>query len=279
MNPRHILAHVRARDVRYGLWRASPTLLRGWLRLRGIRGHDAYLAMQKTVYEARARVGAREYVVGMFEQHERYDYEGYLLAHGPHDPGSCVALDFGCGPGRMIQRMARAFQRCDGIDIAAENLRQARVYCAGLRSAPQLYLTEGQDLHAIPSDRYDLVYSTICLQHIPVHEVRLGIIRDMRRVLRRGGRLALQMALTDDMQGVQERARAAGYRARFAAWGDNVVDAEDTNGLHDVAVTEGDFPRIRSEVEELGFHDVQFAVAPPPHATHYTAWVYIYAGA
>ncbi|MBA3670764.1 MAG: methyltransferase domain-containing protein [Gemmatimonadaceae bacterium] len=275
MNLRNALAHARAGDLHYYLWKVNPALLRAWLRLRGMSATEAYSAMQKTVYEARARTDPKAFVVGMYEWHERYDYETELLRHGPG--ADAVALDFGCGPGRMIRRMATRLARVDGVDIAEENLRAAREYCGDLPVPPVLHLTAGRDLAEIPSATYDLVYSTICLQHIPVHSIRNALVAEMYRVLRPGGRLALQMAQGESVAAVTARASSAEYPAHFAGWGDDATSASDTNGLHDVVVTPGDHATIERELSAIGFRDVSFATTPPPHPTHYLEWLYLYA--
>ena len=91
-----------------------------------------YSGMQKQVYEQEV---PPESIVGNFEWHEEYPYETFLL----HRNGDIrkplfertddkVALDFACGPGRMVKRMKNLFKEVDGCDISARLLEFARKY-------------------------------------------------------------------------------------------------------------------------------------------------------
>ena len=79
--------------------------------------------MQKTFYDDPRN--ALEALVGNYDFHENSPYETHLL-HLNGDirkpvlssPGNAIGFDVGCGEGRMIRRMARILQRCDGADIS-----------------------------------------------------------------------------------------------------------------------------------------------------------------
>lgn len=277
--------HVAARDVKYLLWKVSPALLFAAYRASGRSASQAYSAMQKVVYEARARVDPKTFVVGMFEAHEQYDYETHLLRPftderlnvGSKAVHELIALDFACGPGRMIRRMAKRVGRCDGIDISAENIRAAQEYCAGVSPRPELYVNNGRDFASIGDDVYDLVFSTIALQHIPVHEIRQNIFAEMFRVMKSGASLSLQMAYGNTFDKVIEAARQAGYPAQFARWRENAYRARDTNGFHDVVITADTLGEVREDLQRIGFENVTHELADLPHASHYDNWIFLYA--
>src|SRR5262245_55621183 len=95
-----------------------------------------YLEMERSVYadlvarsnfatESFTRVDDAEHVVGSYAQHEMFDYERWLLS-GIHPLPGAVALEYGCGPGRMLLRFASQFHRVDGLDISTDVLDVAR---------------------------------------------------------------------------------------------------------------------------------------------------------
>jgi SAM-dependent methyltransferase len=102
------------------------------------------------------------------------------------------ALDFGCGVGRLSQALARHFYRVTGVDISGEMVDQARKL-----------LPEGERVKyaAIPSDNpilpirmgtFDLVYTTIVLQHMP-HDLQRAYLREFLRVLKPEGIASFQL--------------------------------------------------------------------------------------
>ena len=113
-----------------------------------------YLEMERAFYadlvarsnfdtEAFTRTDTSELVVGSYVHHEAVDYERWLLAGVSTRPGA-LALEYGCGPGRMMLRLAPRFARVDGIDMSQEVLDVAKRRCASLTSAPRLLLTDGK---------------------------------------------------------------------------------------------------------------------------------------
>ena len=85
-------------------------------------GVEQYRSMQKRQYSSVPDDdnAMKNSVVGCFDEHEKYPYEQYLLAKftDEHPFKEMTALDFGCGPGRMICRLAPIFGRVDGVDIS-----------------------------------------------------------------------------------------------------------------------------------------------------------------
>ena len=193
-----------------------------------------YLEMERAFYadlvarsnfetEAFTRTDDNELVVGSYVHHEGMDYERWLLSGISIRPGA-LALEYGCGPGRMLLRLAPRFARIDGVDLSQEVLDVARRRCARLTSTPRLLLTDGQSVPDATHGCYDVAYSVICLQHICVHSVRVRILEGLFRALKPGGLLTFQM----------------GYgpgHARMVDYFDDYVDAPGTNGVADVAVS------------------------------------------
>jgi len=157
-----------------------------------------YLEMQYDQYE-KSSVPS-EHVVGHYAWHEAFPYETLLL----HEYGDMRfpvlpperrqrALDFGCGPGRMVRRMSALFDQVDGVDIAPRLLADAR---AVVPERSELWASSGDDLGAAPADAYDFIYCTVSLHHIAVWDVRMRILAAMKEALRVGGCVTLQLGFT-----------------------------------------------------------------------------------
>lgn len=126
--------------------------------------------------------------VGNWDAHELYPYDTYLLEN--YDGKFNKALDFGCGMGRMIKRMLSKFTKVDGADLISQNLEHAKIYLEKDLTNVNLFKTDGLSC-SIDSEDYDFIYSTICLQHICVHETRFSIIKDFYKLLNETGEIWL----------------------------------------------------------------------------------------
>ena len=83
---------------------------------------NEYTLMQKSFYDDETI--SPEDVVGSYGWHEKFPYESQLLfKRGDmrfplfESTKDKIALDFGCGPGRMVLRMSPLFERVDGVDL------------------------------------------------------------------------------------------------------------------------------------------------------------------
>lgn len=134
-----------------------------------------------------------------------------------------IALDFGCGVGRLTQALCEWFERCCGVDIAPSMIELARGYNAhGARC--EYLLNAHDDLRVFCDDSFDLVYSSIVLQHMELH-YSTSYIREFVRVLRPGGLVVFQIpdhALTVSRQsggpGAGGPMPSRGFRARFTGY-------------------------------------------------------------
>lgn len=157
-------------------------------------------------------------------------------------PGLDV-LDVGCGPGTITADLAGhvAPGRVIGIDTAREVLLKAAELAAGRGVDNVLY--EVADVMALPYGRasFDVVHAHQVLQHLadPV-----GALREMRRVLRPGGVLAVRDADYGAMRWYPEVAGLEEWRSLYCA----------------VARADGGAPdagrRLLAWVREAGFEDV-----------------------
>ena len=95
-----------------------------------------------------------------------------------------VAVDFGCGTGRVTRALSSRFGRVIGVDLSAPMIELARTH------APQAeYLLQSAPGLPLPDDSVDFVFSWIALQHIKSEGTILEHVAEFSRVLRPGGLL------------------------------------------------------------------------------------------
>ena len=131
-------------------------------------------------------------------RHERWEEDAFLatgrrsiqtilnhLAIYYHLPERSVALDFGCGPGRLSQALAEHFAQVYGVDVAPSMLAAARaINRHGGRC--RYLLNQSDDLRMFGDGSVDFVVADIVLQHLRP-ACALGYVREMLRVLGKGG--------------------------------------------------------------------------------------------
>ena len=101
-----------------------------------------------------------------------------------------VALEVGCGTGRLMKRLANRVQRLDGVDVSKTALSQAHERLSGEYT---LFHADGLSLDAVPNATYDIVYSANLVQRIPIHALRYKHLEEFFRVLKCDGHVSLQM--------------------------------------------------------------------------------------
>ena len=229
-----------------------------------------YLEMERAFYadlvarsnfatDAFTRTDRSELVVGSYVHHEGMDYERWLLS-GVGVRRGALALEYGCGPGRMVLRLAPQFARIDGVDISQQVLDVAQRRCATLTSPPRLFLTDGQSVPDTTEGGYDVAYSVICLQHICVYSVRARILEGLFRALKPGGLLTFQM----------------GYgpgHPRMVDYFEDFVDAPGTNGVADVGVLHPG--EIAGDLARIGFTHSAYALTPTGPGDTHGAWIFV----
>ncbi len=101
-----------------------------------------------------------------------------------------VALDFGCGAGRLTRALARHFEQAIGIDVAASMIEKARALNADVGNL-RFIENASPTLDGIADGSIDFIYSNMTLQHIP-GELAFGYVAEFLRVLAPGGAAAFQ---------------------------------------------------------------------------------------
>lgn len=160
----------------------------------------SWLEKMRRDWNARARENARYYICTdipsgdeAFFDSGRDDFERLIapcFAEHNFDPRGKVALEIGCGIGRLARWAAARFGEVIGIDVSEEMIKMAQQY-----GWPRTRFVNGngRDLAGIPDASIDFVYSYIVFQHIPDPSAILGYIREIGRVLRRAGMYCIHL--------------------------------------------------------------------------------------
>jgi SAM-dependent methyltransferase len=219
---------------------------------------NEYTKMQKDAYEGSA---PQMNVDNHMHHNGNQDYWDILV----NDTESCyrskIGLDFGCGCGRNVQNIWMRFKRMDGVDISDGNLVFSRENLSKAGAPGDRYKfipCNGVDLSNLKSDEYDFIMSTIVLQHIAVHEIRLNYFKEFFRIARSGALLSFQMGY--------------GHGWGKADYYDNDWNALGTNSAHDTRVTSPD--QLRGDLEEVGFVGFSSQIRPA-YWDHHPHWIYV----
>lgn len=77
------------------------------------------------------------------------------------------ALDFGCGPGRVLVPLAAIAEHVVALDVSPSMLAEAQRHCDDNSVSNVSLLRSDDDLAAL-NGRFDFIHSVIVFQHIPV---------------------------------------------------------------------------------------------------------------
>lgn len=105
-------------------------------------------------------------------------------------PARGVALDYGCGVGRLSRALAARFDRVIAVDISQAMVDEAQ---ANTRESGNVNVIRGsgRDLRDVPDRSVDFIYSNIALQHSTA-DMQRSVIREMGRVIAPGGIIVFQ---------------------------------------------------------------------------------------
>jgi ubiquinone/menaquinone biosynthesis C-methylase UbiE len=227
-----------------------------------IEVNNRYTKMQLNQYNELANQWSeenRDPVVGTFDLHNQWtDYE--ILFERIKIAKEKVVLDFGCGPGRNIVRYKGIFKRMDGVDISPVNIEKAKLYAFknGIINN-NFYTNNGVDLSEINSDEYDVVMSTITLQHICVYEIRKNLFKEFHRVLKDGGIFTAQMGY--------------GFPSPMTVgYYENYYDAQISNRGCDVCIQSA--KQLEDDLLEIGFKDFQYKITQVGPGDCHPNWIF-----
>jgi ubiquinone/menaquinone biosynthesis C-methylase UbiE len=195
-------------------------------------------------WDARAREDAFYFVdntgayrdadVDRFWAEGRRNLETVLAAVDAQVRPGDVALDIGCGVGRLTRVLAETASHVHAIDVSSEMLEQARELNAHLTNVTWHH-GDGTTLHPVEDASIDTIVSHVVFQHIPDPRITLGYVREMGRVLKPGGWSAFQISNDPSLHqatiGLRDRVKAAIGRAPKGQdepqWLGSAVDLQD----------------------------------------------------
>lgn len=114
---------------------------------------------------------------------------GLGVSVGPGD----IALDIGCGIGRLTRVLAQLAREVYGLDVSAEMLDRARHCNAHLDNVTWIH-GDGVSLAPLEAASIDVCVSHVVFQHLPDPRLTYGYVEEIGRVLRAGGWAAFQVS-------------------------------------------------------------------------------------
>lgn len=110
-----------------------------------------------------------------------YGFERVYLSKG-------VALELGCGVGRLVLAMCPDFKRVIGADVSQRMIEQANINKRLLKiKNVEFQANNGVDLSNISAQSVDFCFSYLALQHCPSKKQVLHYIGEFSRVLKPNG--------------------------------------------------------------------------------------------
>jgi len=230
-----------------------------------IDSNNKYTQMQLNTYNdlaSRWSMSNKNPVVGSYDAHNNWkDYD--LLFENIEHKQDKIALDFATGPGRNIIKYSSLFKRVDGVDISPINIKNAKQNIAlNNIEVPKLYVSNGVDLSMIDTETYDIVFSTIALQHICVYDIRKKIFEEIFRILKSGGVFTAQMGYGYPNQSAKQ---TVGYY-------ENDYEARGTNGARDVRIENTD--QIKGDFDAIGFREFSYTITQTGPGDKHPNWIF-----
>jgi SAM-dependent methyltransferase len=126
-----------------------------------------------------------------------------------------VALDFGCGVGRLTQALAAHFEVVHGLDISAVMIERAEELAVRRGVTNCWYRVHAaDDLAQLDDASVDLVCSLLVLQHLPSTDAIHIYLREFVRVLAPGGIAVFQLPTHVPGGAADRPTRVGGLRQR-----------------------------------------------------------------
>jgi len=169
------------------------------------------------------------------------DLPEIVLAHA----SGRKALDFGCGTGRSTRFMQGLGFEVLGADISEEMIRKARE----IDPSGVYHLIPDGDFSAWPNQTFDLILSVFTFDNIATMEKKVGIFRELRRLLKPNGRIVSLVSApeiyTHEWASFSTKDHPENKNAKS---GDTVkiivTDVEDARPVEDILWTDEDYRTV-----------------------------------
>lgn len=145
-------------------------------------------------------------VKSWFDRPEQLSHYANEAADGPTKaeqalldtlPGAGSVLDIGCGAGRISLWLAGDGYTVTGVDVSEGLLSAARELAAARRAQVDFIAVEGTIL-PFPDGTFDVLIGFKLLCYIPTRPLRQAYLRELHRVLKRGGTLLMTQSIVPD---------------------------------------------------------------------------------
>lgn len=103
-----------------------------------------------------------------------------------------IALDFGCGVGRLTRSLTKYFDTVYGVDLSATMISKAKKLNTDVPQC-EFITNDKADLKIFPDQYFDLIYSNIVLQHISKRSIIKNYVLDLSRTLKKNGLFVFQL--------------------------------------------------------------------------------------
>lgn len=134
------------------------------------------------------------------------------LAKRKVDKGSL--LDFGCGVGRVSRGFLKFFDEVVGVDVSQTMIAKAKELHAQVAHL-HFAVSNEKDLSLFPKERFNVIYSSIVLQHIPRKDI-IRFLAEFARILKPNGVLVFQLpSYIPLVNRIQLRSRLFRFLARL----------------------------------------------------------------
>lgn len=122
-----------------------------------------------------------------FEKAGKHTVNEIIMPVMPKNP---VALDLGCGIGRIEKYLASHCKELYAVDVSDEMLRLAEERLKGIKNI-HLSRVDGTSLKAFSEGKFDFVFSLLVLQHMEKEDAYL-YLEEIYRVLKKEGTALIQ---------------------------------------------------------------------------------------
>ncbi len=112
-----------------------------------------------------------------------------------------LVLDFGCGPGYLLEKLAARGVECHGIEFSPEAVDKAQNRLGAAGTPRTVELAHGIPTHLM-EDCYDLVFFLETLEHL-LEDERNPTVAELARIVRPGGAVVVTVPNREDLDRAQ----------------------------------------------------------------------------
>lgn len=120
----------------------------------------------------------------------------YLKQEGVQPVDTELAMDFGCGAGRVSRALSSYFEKVIGVDASPTMITLAAEENKEFVQKIKFKLNQKEDLSQFADSSFSMTFTVITLQHIPSAQ-SVGFISEFIRLIKPGGLAVFQIPTKD----------------------------------------------------------------------------------